>query len=80
MKRGSKYPSQAEIVDLMRNGWELGTTDGINSRAWMQEGGLGRGGQAKEVHGNTFYSLLRNRVIRRTGSHGIGSRYELVDI
>ncbi len=56
-------PRQREIVDLMRNGWELGGDMSINGRDWIQKGGLGRGGEAKNVNGNTTYALYKKGVI-----------------
>ena len=49
----------AEILERMRNGWELGLSScGMHSRAWIQKGGLGRGGESATV---SRYALRRLR-------------------
>ncbi len=56
-------PKQKEIVDLMRNGWELGSSMSLNGGDWIQKGGLGRGGESKNVNANTSYALYKKGVI-----------------
>lgn len=49
---------QQEVIDLMKAGWELGRSiGGLTNRSWMQKDGLGRGGETKDVHSNTFFAL-----------------------
>jgi len=50
-------PKQRELLMLIGDGWEIGISTGFKPRAWIQKGGLGRGGEAKDVHFNTFHSL-----------------------
>ena len=33
-------PMQQEVVDLIKAGWELGSSMGIDSRGWLQKNGL----------------------------------------
>ncbi len=56
-------PRQKEIVGLMRNGWELGTEIALSGRAWIQKGGLGKGGEYKNINGNTIYALQMKGVV-----------------
>ena len=48
---------QLEILSLMNSGWQLGRGEGVDFRAWLQKGGVGRGGETKEVRFNSFFSL-----------------------
>jgi len=73
-----KYPTQKEILELMCSGWELGKGTGLDSRPWIQENGLGKGGQVKSVHLNTITALLRRKLIRWIYVFPTG-RYELVE-
>lgn len=41
--------AQQEILDLMANGWELGLCHGLAPRYWLQKGGLGKGGEIKNI-------------------------------
>jgi hypothetical protein len=56
-------PVQREVLRLMSSGWELGEDMGTNSHAWVQKGGLGRGGETKKVNSNTVYALWREKYI-----------------
>ena len=49
---------QLEVINLMSEGWELCVSSTMSSRAWLQKNGCGKGGDTKNVHANTFYSLL----------------------
>jgi len=59
-----KWPTATEIISLMRNGWHLGMDTGFEAHAWLQEGDLGHGGQARDVHKATFWSLRQRGLIR----------------
>lgn len=48
---------QQEVINLMKNGWELGVDVGINGRCWLQKGGCGRGGETKPVKHSTLRTL-----------------------
>lgn len=57
---------QAEVIKLMSEGWELGHNKSDirgYSNTWLQKDGLGRGGETKEVHFNTFQALLSKKLI-----------------
>jgi hypothetical protein len=61
---GEKITSQEEVLDLMRQGWELGQYGGgiSRSRTWLQKQ-LCCGGDMFDVHGGTFNALLRKRAV-----------------
>lgn len=49
---------QQDILDKMRNGWELGQDHGISGRCRIQQGGLGKGRKTEDVRFTTVASLL----------------------
>jgi hypothetical protein len=51
--------AQAAIIDALKNGWELGVSEGYQSSIWIQEGGAGRGGKRKTVSSITFQILRK---------------------
>jgi len=57
--------SQLEILRLMASGWELGLECVMLARYWMQKGGLGYGGEARNVHATTAHSLRKKGLIER---------------
>ena len=65
----SKWPSQMDVITLMAQGWSLGRGNGFTPTAWIQEGKLGHGGQARDVHMGTFCALLRKGFIKSKGYH-----------
>jgi len=50
-------PVQQEVIDLMKQGWELGSDSTIDGKCWIQKGGLGKGGEAKTVKYGTINTL-----------------------
>jgi hypothetical protein len=59
--------SQLNVLRLLNNGegWEIGLYTGINPRARMQKGGLGKGGEAQDVRITTFTALSDKGLIAR---------------
>ncbi len=57
--------SQIEIVKLLQSDekWEIGQRTGWGGNTWMQLGGLGRGGNTKNVSVSTFASLASKGII-----------------
>jgi hypothetical protein len=53
------------IIYLASQDWEMGCTDGIRARYWMQRGGLGRGGATKQIHARTWQGLLERHIIEK---------------
>ncbi len=72
--------AQQHIVDLMKDGWQLGmSTAGLNRRSWIQKGGCGSGGEAENVHGNTVHAL-QDRGVITVDQDGFPSRtYKLAE-
>ena len=65
-----KGATQAEVLRLMAEGWELGHDTAFGARGggcwgWLQRGGLGRGGECIDVHGSVAKALIRRGLIRR---------------
>ncbi len=68
---------QQEVVDLMKQGWELGTSMGVSPRSWLQKGGLSKGGEAKDVKSSTVRTLEYLGYIERGESHFPTLHYRL---
>lgn len=56
--------AQQEIIDLLKNGWELGISAGFNARCWIQKGGIGRGGESKDIRHSTYTALRKAKAIK----------------
>ena len=56
---------QQEVLRLMREGWELGSTSGPEPRYWLQKGGIGWSGESKEVRFSTYSSLKKKGLIEQ---------------
>ena len=54
---------QANVIDALKNGWELGRSATSEGRWWLQQGGLGRGGKTIDVHTNTALALMKRGLI-----------------
>ena len=70
---------QQEVIDLMRDGWELGTSMIMDSRSWLQKGGCGRGGDTKEVNASTKHALYVRGLIERKTTEFPLVTWKLVD-
>jgi len=58
---------QKNIISKMADGWELGKDQGLHGHWWIQEGGLGRGGNAIQgLPPLSLHSLWKNKVIIET--------------
>lgn len=60
--------SQQQVVDKMRDGWELGYSSGFFTRSWLQKNGIGKGGETINVRVNTFLLLRDKNVIEKSRS------------
>jgi len=56
--------TQQEVIDLMKNDWELGTSMSGEHHSWLQKGGLGKGGESKTVSSATVHALYRKGLIK----------------
>jgi hypothetical protein len=61
MKNLSK--TQYKVLQLMNEGWQLGTDTFNKNRTWLQKNGIGYGGETFEVKQNTLNSLKRLNLI-----------------
>lgn len=50
-------PIQQEVIDLIKQGWELGTSTDLSGFSRLQKGGLGKGGETKHVKSSTVHTL-----------------------
>jgi hypothetical protein len=69
--------AQQRVIDLMQQGWELGTSQALDSRSWLQKDGIGRGGDTEDVHGSTFHALYVRKLIELNGSDFPSQRWRL---
>jgi hypothetical protein len=79
MKKAKLSKNQQEVIDKMRAGWELGQDMSFQGWAWLQKGGLGKGGESMNVKLNTFHSLRERGIIRCVSQKFPTARYELSD-
>lgn len=70
---------QANVIEALKNGWELGKTHGINRRWWIQQGGLGRGGKSFDIHANIIEGLKKRGLIEEKEFGFPISRWGLVE-
>lgn len=56
--------TQQEILDLMKNGWELSQNTDINGCWQIQKGGSGRGGEVRVLNSRTAFTLLDKGFIK----------------
>lgn len=73
-------PAQQRVLALMAEGWELGVSCGLESFAWLQQGGIGKGGPSENVRLNTVHALLDRKLIRAKRREFPSQRYELVKV
>lgn len=71
---------QKEVILNARNGWQLGRSSSLNPRAWMQKGGLGKGGESKDISFNIWNALLRRHLIEQDYYSFPTSPYKLTEL
>ena len=59
--------AQQDVIDKMRDGWQLGRNTSISyaTPCWIQEGGIGYGGKTQNVSRSTFRALWNKGLIKR---------------
>ena len=72
-------PVQQKVIDLMKQGWEMGVSMTMDSRVWLQEDGVGRGGKSQKVNANTFFSLCSKGLIELKAQSFPTSKYGLTE-
>lgn len=73
-------PPQKEVLKLMCEGWELGSSAGWRStpaRYWLQKGGIGHSGETKRVRANTVRTLHEQGYIHPLNDYASSRRYRL---
>ena len=54
---------QQEVVDFLKEGWELAYCSGYSDFILFQKDGIGNGGESKKVNKNTLNSLYLKGII-----------------
>ena len=55
---------QKHVIDLMRDGWELGQSiSSMDTGCWLQKGGCGHSGETFDVKSSTVHSLYKKGII-----------------
>jgi hypothetical protein len=57
---------QQEVIDLMKDGWELGTSTGFFIHTCLQKGGQGKGGDTKDISIATVNALKNKGLIEHS--------------
>ena len=72
---------QAQVIEMMKQGWELGESlsISISSGPRLQEGGIGSGGATCSVASSTVGALLARKLIRRNRDRFPMRTYKLTE-
>jgi hypothetical protein len=65
MEKVKLTKAQKDIIGRMRNGWGLGRSTWFGNRTWIQDGGIGRGGESKNINRDTADTLESKGLIKR---------------
>lgn len=71
--------TQIKVLSLMRDGWEMGASDGLYFTIWLQKNGVGRGGPTEKVNGRTFISLEERKLIKTSKNGYPTKKYVIAD-
>ena len=64
--------TQQNVLDKMRDGWELGCSHSFGMHCWLQKGALGEGGESEDVRYSTLSVLFDKGLIKQRGrEHGV---------
>ena len=64
--------AQQNVIEKMREGWELGSSHAWGMHCWLQRGGIGCGGESQEFAPSTLNVLFTKGLIKQKGrEHGI---------
>lgn len=55
--------AQGRVVARMKEGWELGWSNTMDGRVWLQKDGVGRGGETERVLSATAHALVKAGII-----------------
>lgn len=70
---------QQEIIELMKNGWQLASHRSWTDWCSIQKGKQGYGGESKKVSIATIFSLLKKKVIEIDKAEPSTTYYKLAD-
>ena len=76
-----KCRDEEKILRLMSQGWQLGLSFGFRrsrARAWIQLGGIGRGGDTIDIHMSTFKKLDESGKIKTISRDATTIKFALV--
>ncbi len=71
--------AQIHVLERMRQGWALCTSEGFDSSCWLQRDGCGKGGLSEKVRSDTWFSLFKRKLIHRKEQRYPTSTWELTD-
>ena len=69
--------AQQHVLDRMSNSWELGISHSFGMRCWLQQGGIGEGGQSEDIRYSTLKVLFRKGFIKQAGKKGAAMTFQL---
>lgn len=73
-------PAQTAVLERIADGeWELSQSMTMDGRTWMQRGGIGRGGEAKNVNAATFHALWKAKWVVSKGRSFPNNLYAITD-
>ena len=72
--------SQREIIGLMRDGWTLAEDTDKRGKAYIQKGGIGKGGESLDVNSKTVNALYTQKIIRITKQSFPTNEYALTKL
>lgn len=56
-----------EVLTLLHSGWELGVTSRlVGRRVFIQEGGIGKGGESRKVREAAYEALMAGNYLVRS--------------
>jgi hypothetical protein len=55
--------NQQNVLDKMKDGWQLGLHLGFHTRYWLQKNGCGNGGETMDVNAHTAHGLRNKGLI-----------------
>lgn len=74
---------QKEAIRFMRDGYELGHSEGWSANVWLQMGGCGNGGKSAKITFGTFWAIVDRKLVEPKPNQGQFSRptrYQLTEL
>ena len=77
----SAYITKAEALTLLATGeWEYGVDTSFMGRAWIQKGGVGKGGETRDIRVSTHHALRRGGYIKPGPYHFPVMKFEILKV